>query len=229
MAQQTMDTVACKSSNEVHFSTLCDSMCLSLALVPMQKSARQVLQDWVPLRKDGVRSRFENIWQMSCRFSLLRPVIQMRKSVSAQALPLDSLANTVDRKLDNSQVTVQVTLCYVLEMFCERLEQEGVHLFFLDPLVRKLAAMLEATQKLSVQEMVITALAATAVAAEDDFGLGPNFARVAPLMCRLMTQRSFADNPFQMVRRPSGCTFRSQTEYPHKLCGQFSCPDLSTE
>ena len=41
---------------------------------------------------------------------------------------------------DNANITVQATSCYVLETFCERLEPE-------DPLVRKLAAMLETTDK----------------------------------------------------------------------------------
>jgi len=80
-------------------------------------------------------------------------------------------------------VTVQATSCYVLEMFCERLEPEAVRPL-LDPLVRKLAAMLEATNKRSVQEMAVAALAATAVAAEDEFG--PYVSGVAELMQKLM-------------------------------------------
>jgi importin-4 len=96
---------------------------------------------------------------------------------SEQILPIVFLL------LDDATVTVQATSCYVLEMFCERLEPEAVRPL-LDPLVRKLAAMLEATNKRSVQEMVVAALAATAVAAEDEFA--PYVNGVAALMAKLM-------------------------------------------
>jgi hypothetical protein len=68
-------------------------------------------------------------------------------------------------------------------MFCERLEPEKVRPF-LDHLVRKLVQMLETTSKRSVQEMSIAALAATAVAAEEEFV--PYVEGVANLMGRLM-------------------------------------------
>ena len=86
--------------------------------------------------------------------------------------------------LDDTTVSVQATSCYVLEMFCERLEPEGVRPL-LDPLVRKLANMLETTEKRSVQEMAVAALAATAVAAEEEFA--PYIAGVASLMQKLMS------------------------------------------
>lgn len=70
--------------------------------------------------------------------------------------------------LDDSTTAVQVTSCYVLEMFCERLDPASVRPY-LDSLVRKLVHMLETTSKRSVQEMAISALAATAVAAEEEF------------------------------------------------------------
>lgn len=85
--------------------------------------------------------------------------------------------------LDDATVTVQATSCYVLEMFCERLEPEAVRPV-LDNLVRKLAAMLETTNKRSVQEMTVAALAATAVAAEEEFV--PYVPGVAKLMTTLM-------------------------------------------
>lgn len=85
--------------------------------------------------------------------------------------------------LDDNAPTVQATSCYVLEMFCERLEPEKVRPF-LDHLVRKLVQMLETTSKRSVQEMSIAALAATAVAAEEEFV--PYVEGVANLMGRLM-------------------------------------------
>ena len=96
---------------------------------------------------------------------------------SSQILPV------VFALLDDTTTTVQATSCYVLEMFCERLEPEGVRPL-LDPLVRKLAGMLESTAKRSVQEMAVAALAATAVAAEEEFA--PYVAGVASLMTRLM-------------------------------------------
>lgn len=85
--------------------------------------------------------------------------------------------------LDDSTVSVQATSCYVLEMFCERLEPDGVRPL-LESLVRKLASMLETTDKRSVQEMAVAALAATAVAAEEEFA--PYVAGVATLMQKLM-------------------------------------------
>lgn len=96
---------------------------------------------------------------------------------SSQILPI------VFALLDDTNIAVQATSCYVLEMFCERLEPEGVRPL-LDPLVRKLASMLEATNKRSVQEMTVAALAATAVAAEEEFA--PYVVGVASLMNKLM-------------------------------------------
>jgi hypothetical protein len=96
---------------------------------------------------------------------------------STQILPI------VFALLDDTTVSVQATSCYVLEMFCERLEPDAVRPL-LDPLVRKLAAMLEATSKRSVQEMAVAALAATAVAAEEEFT--PYVGGVAALMTKLM-------------------------------------------
>lgn len=96
---------------------------------------------------------------------------------SSQILPI------VFALLDDANIAVQATSCYVLEMFCERLEPEGVRPL-LDPLVRKLASMLEATNKRSVQEMTVAALAATAVAAEEEFA--PYVVGVASLMSKLM-------------------------------------------
>lgn len=90
---------------------------------------------------------------------------------------------TVFGLLDDDSVAVQATSCYVLEMFCERLEPAAVRPV-LDPLVRKLAGMLEVTTKRSVQEMAVAALAATAVAAETEFA--PYVPGVAHLMQRLM-------------------------------------------
>ena len=99
-------------------------------------------------------------------------------SYSSMILPI------VFQLLDDTTVAVQATSCYVLEMFCERLEPDGVRPL-LDPLVRKLAAMLEATTKRSVQEMAVAALAATAVAAEEEFA--PYVEGVASLMGKLMS------------------------------------------
>ena len=101
-------------------------------------------------------------------------------SYSSQILPI------VFALLDDTNVQVQTTSCYVLEMFCERLEPAGVRPL-LDSLVRKLAGMLEAATKRSVQEMAVAALAATAVAAEDEFV--PYVPGVANLMMKLMTLR----------------------------------------
>jgi len=102
-------------------------------------------------------------------------------SYSEQILPI------VFGLLDDQTVAVQATSCYVLEMFCERLEPEAVRPL-LDSLVKKLAGMLEATTKRSVQEMAVAALAATAVAAEEEFT--PYVGGVASLMekCMVLTE-----------------------------------------
>lgn len=91
---------------------------------------------------------------------------------ASQILPI------VFQLLDDPSAAVQATSCYVLETFCERLEPDAVRPL-LDSLVRKLAGMLEVTTKRSVQEMAVAALAATAVAAEDEFA--PYLAGVATL------------------------------------------------
>jgi hypothetical protein len=96
---------------------------------------------------------------------------------SEQILPI------VFQLLDDHTVVVQATSCYVLEMFCERLEPDAVRPL-LDSLVKKLAGMLESTNKRSVQEMAVAALAATAVAAEEEFT--PYVGGVAALMTKCM-------------------------------------------
>lgn len=96
---------------------------------------------------------------------------------SAQILPV------VFGLLDDQSIAVQATSCYVLEMFCERLEPAAVRPL-LDPLVRKLAIMLEGTTKRSVQEMAVAALAATAVAAEEEFT--PYMPAIAQLLTPLL-------------------------------------------
>jgi len=96
---------------------------------------------------------------------------------SSQILPI------VFSLLDDATMSVQATSCYVLEMFCERLEPDAVRPL-LDPLVRKLAAMLEGATKRAVQEMAVAALAATAVAAEAEFT--PYIGGIATLMNKFM-------------------------------------------
>ncbi|VEU34977.1 unnamed protein product [Pseudo-nitzschia multistriata] len=96
---------------------------------------------------------------------------------SEQILPI------VFNLLDDKTVAVQATSCYVLEMFCERLEPDAVRPL-LDSLVKKLAGMLGSSDKRSVQEMAVAALAATAVAAEEEFT--PYVGGVATLMTKYM-------------------------------------------
>jgi len=113
---------------------------------------------------------------------------------SEQILPI------VFNLLDDKTVAVQATSCYVLEMFCERLEPEAVRPL-LDPLVKKLAAMLEGSNKRSVQEMAVAALAATAVAAEEEFT--PYVGGVAALMSKCMTLTD--ENMFSLRGRALEC------------------------
>jgi importin-4 len=69
--------------------------------------------------------------------------------------------------LEDPKHTVQTTTCYVLEMFCENLRPETLRPF-LNPLLTRLATLLQSPQK-HTQEMALTAIAATAVAAEMEF------------------------------------------------------------
>lgn len=113
---------------------------------------------------------------------------------SEQILPI------VFKLLDDKTVAVQATSCYVLEMFCERLEPEAVRPL-LDSLVKKLAAMLEGSNKRSVQEMAVAALAATAVAAEEEFT--PYVGGVAALMAKCMALTD--ENMFSLRGRALEC------------------------
>jgi hypothetical protein len=69
--------------------------------------------------------------------------------------------------LDDPRPTVQSTSCYVLEYFCEGLQPETLRPY-LAPLMTKLATLLQSEAK-TTREMALTAIAATAVAAEIDF------------------------------------------------------------
>jgi hypothetical protein len=113
---------------------------------------------------------------------------------SSQILPI------VFGLLDDKSVAVQVTSCYVLEMFCERLEPTAVRPH-LESLVKKLAYMLESSNKRSVQEMAVAALAATAVAAEEEFA--PFVPGVASLVSNLITVQD--PNLFSLRGRALEC------------------------
>lgn len=69
--------------------------------------------------------------------------------------------------LDDPRPTVQGTSCYVLEYFCESLQPETLRPY-LNPLMTRLAKLLQSEVR-TTQEMALTAIAATAVAAEIDF------------------------------------------------------------
>merc|ERR1712166_708032 len=113
---------------------------------------------------------------------------------SEQILPI------VFNLLDDKTVAIQATSCYVLEMFCERLEPDAIRPL-LDSIVKKLAAMLEGSTKRSVQEMAVAALAATAVAAEEEFT--PYVGGVAALMTKCMALTD--ENMFSLRGRALEC------------------------
>ena len=196
MAQGTMDMLACEIPKKYIFQPIV-SRCVSRLSSPNASARkagiaglgviaegcaeplREHLADIMPLVFGAAVDPDAQVRECTC-FALGQLSEHCRPEIlgySEQILPI------VFRLLDDATVTVQATSCYVLEMFCERLEPEAVRPL-LDPLVRKLAAMLEATNKRSVQEMVVAALAATAVAAEDEFG--PYVNGVAALMAKFM-------------------------------------------
>ncbi len=69
--------------------------------------------------------------------------------------------------LEDSHHTVQGTACYVHEMYCENLQPATLRPFLV-PLMQRLGSLLQSPQRVT-QEMALTALSATAVAAEKDF------------------------------------------------------------
>jgi len=86
--------------------------------------------------------------------------------------------------LDDATLTVQSTSCHVLESFCENLDKEVMEQY-LPPLMNKLVALLH-TNKLSVQEMAIGAISASATGAEEKFL--PYVGNIAPLMMQILPQ-----------------------------------------
>ena len=69
--------------------------------------------------------------------------------------------------LDDPRPTVQGTSCYVLENFCDGIQPETLRPY-LPALLQRLGVLLQSTNQ-TTQEMAMSALAATAVAAEIDF------------------------------------------------------------
>jgi len=84
---------------------------------------------------------------------------------------------------DDPTTQVKGMSCYVLEMFCENLEPETLRPF-LEPLMTKLVQTLQTHPKKSIQEMVLAAMAAIAVGAEDSFL--PFFKPVADMLVPLL-------------------------------------------
>jgi hypothetical protein len=196
MAQGTLDMLACEipkkyifepvvkmciarfsSQNENHRKA--GIACLGVIAEGCAEPLREHLAEIMPIVLQAAQDPSAPVRECAC-FALgqlsehCQPVIL---SYSDQVLPIAFAL------LDDKTVAVQATSCYVLEMFCERLEPDDVRPL-LDPLVRKLAQMLETTTKRSVQEMSVAALAATAVAAEEEFA--PYIDGVATLMARMM-------------------------------------------
>jgi importin-4 len=64
----------------------------------------------------------------------------------------DVILPVIFRLLEDNSENVQTTSCYVLEMFCESLDPESV-LPFLNPLMTRLAFMLQNAKKKSVTEV----------------------------------------------------------------------------
>lgn len=79
----------------------------------------------------------------------------------------DSVLPVVFKALDDQRPSIQGTSCYVLEYFCESLLPETLRPY-LNVLMSKLAALAVSSHK-GTQEMALSAIAATAIAAEHDF------------------------------------------------------------
>lgn len=197
MAQGTLDMLACELPKKYIFQpviTRCVSRlssqmanqrkagiaCLGVMAEGCSEPIRQHLAEVMPHVLNAAGDDDAQVRECAC-FALGQLSEHCQPEIlnySSKVLPI------VFALLDDTTVSVQATSCYVLEMFCERLEPEGIRPL-LDPLVRKLASMLETSSKRSVQEMTVAALAATAVAAEVEFA--PYIEGVATLMQKLMS------------------------------------------
>jgi len=196
MAQGTLDMLACEipkkyileplltrcmeriASPEAH-RRKAGIACLGVVAEGCAEPLRDHLNEVMPRVLQAARDENAQVRECAC-FCLGQISEHCQPEVLAYS---EQILPTIFSLLDDSTVAVQATSCYVLEMFCERLEPQAVRPM-LDSLVRKLAAMLEGTNKRSVQEMAVAAMAATAVAAEEEFT--PYVAGVASLMEKLM-------------------------------------------
>lgn len=196
MAQGTLDMLSCEIPKKYIFQpvvTMCVNRfsspeekhrkagvaCIGVIAEGCSEPLREHLSDLMPYVLQAAADSSSQVRECAC-FALGQLSEHCQPEIldySEQVLPI------AYKLLDDSAVTVQATSCYVLEMFCERLDPENVRPF-LDPLVKKLASMLETTTKRSVQEMTVAALAATAVGAEEEFA--PYVEGVATLMAKLM-------------------------------------------
>lgn len=79
----------------------------------------------------------------------------------------DKVLPVIFQALDDPRPTMQGTSCYVLEYFCENLQPEILKPY-LAALMNKLVVLIQSSQK-GTQEMALSAIAATAVAAEHEF------------------------------------------------------------
>lgn len=95
--------------------------------------------------------------------------------------------------LDDPRPTVQGTSCYVLEYFCENLQPETLRPY-LSALMTKLVILLNSEQK-TTKEMALSAIAATAVAAEIDF------LPFAEAVCNILAQFLFQTEPSMFTLR----------------------------
>lgn len=196
MAQGTLDMLACEIPKKYIFQPvvqMCVSRvssqnenhrkagvaCLGVIAEGCAEPLRDHLSEVIPIVLSAAKDPCSAVRECAC-FALGQLSEHCQPDILTYA---DQVLPVAFSLLDDSTIAVQATSCYVLEMFCERLDPDSIRPL-LDPLVRKLAQMLESTTKRSVQEMSVAALAATAVAAEDDFG--PYVSGVAELMSKMM-------------------------------------------
>ncbi len=90
--------------------------------------------------------------------------------------------------LDNDKESgvVKKKTCLALDVFCEHLGSEIVP--YIDPLMRKLAALLKSSKDPLIQASVISAIKSTAVAAKEAYR--PYYADTIKIMAHLMSQTS---------------------------------------
>ena len=128
-----------------------------------QERLRESLQDILPVLLNCLKDPHIFVREVAC-FALG----QFSEHLQPEILNYhDVVLPAVFTALGDQTLTMQGTSCYVLEYFCEYLQPETLKPY-LGPLMGQLAVLAQSPSR-SIQEMALTALSATSIAAEHEF------------------------------------------------------------